>query len=136
MIYKSNTYINRNLLLLPNTITLHLCILTYCENLKTKMKRNRSTIKNDQWARKRQRWQAKDSMEEIVRVANKNEVYPVPFQFNASSLETNLDREQFRSKHFILATNICFVCSVLIFIILLCVWIYLETVYDCHGMGS
>ena len=75
-------------------------------------------------------------MEEIVRVANKNEVYPVPFQFNASSLETNLDREQFRSKHFIWATNICFVCSVLIFIILLAVWIYLETVSDCHGMGS
>ena len=100
------------------------------------MKRNRSTIKNDQWARKRQRWQAKDSMEEIVRVANENEIYPVPFQFNATSLEINLDREQFRSKRFIWATRICFICSVLIFIILLAVWIYLEIVSDCHGMGS
>ena len=100
------------------------------------MKRNRSTIKNDQWAKKRQRWQAKDSMEEIVRVANENEVYPVPFQFNTTSLETNLDREQFRSKRFIWASRICFVCSVLIFLILLIVWIYLETTYECHGIGG
>ena len=100
------------------------------------MKLHRSTIKNDQWARKRQLWQAKDSADEIVRVANENEVYPVPFQFHTSILEKHLDREQFRSKHFIWARNICCVCSVLIFIILLSVWIYLEAVYDCHGMGS
>ena len=98
------------------------------------MKRHRSTIKNDQWARKRQRGQAKDAMEEIVRVADKNEVYSVPFQFNTSSLETNLDREQFRSKHFILATDICVICSVLIFIILISVWIHLETL--THRVGE
>ena len=40
--------------------------------------------------RKRQRWQAKDIMEEIVRMANENEVYPSPFQFNEPSLEKNL----------------------------------------------
>ena len=97
------------------------------------MNSHRSTIKNDDWARKRQRWQAKDSMEEILRVANENEVYPIPFQFNTPLLEKNLDREQFRSKHFIWATNICVVCSVLIFIILLSVWIYFET--TCHGVG-
>ena len=108
----------------------------YCENLETKVKRHRSIIKNDEWVRKGQRWQAKENMEEIVRAANENERYPIPFQFNTHSLEINLDREQFRSKHFIWATNICFVCSVLIFIILLAVWIYLETVSDCHGMGS
>ena len=97
------------------------------------MNRRRSTLKNDQWARKRQRWQAKDSMDEIVRVANENEVYPVPFQFHETILEENLDREQFRSKHFIWATNICVVCSVLIFIILISVWIYFETA--CHDVG-
>ena len=98
------------------------------------MKRHRSTIKNDKWARKRQRGQAKDRMEEIVRAADENEVYPVPFQFNTSSLETNLDREQFRSKHFILATNICVICSVLILIILISVWIHYETLL--HGVGE
>ena len=73
-------------------------------------------------------------MGEIVRVAGENEVYPVPLQFNTTSLETNLDREQFRSKHFIWATNICVVCTILIFIILSFVLIYFETI--CHGVGS
>ena len=100
------------------------------------MKRHRSTIKNNERARRRQRWRAKDNMDEIVRVAGENEVYPVPFQFNTTSLETNLDREQFRSKRFIWARNICVVCSVLIFLILLSVWIYLETTYECHGIGG
>ena len=106
----------------------------YCENLETKVKRHRSIIKNDEWVRKNQRWQAKENMAQIVRVANENERYPIPFQFNTDYLEKNLDREQFRSKHFIWATNICVVCTILIFIILSFVLIYFETI--CHGVGS
>ena len=99
------------------------------------MKRQRSTIKNNERARRRQRWRAKDNMDEIVRVAGENEVYPVPFQFNTTSLETNLDREQFRSKRFIWARNICVVCSVLIFIILICMWMWIYFETSCHGVG-
>ena len=106
----------------------------YCENLETKVKRHRSIIKNDEWVRKSQRSQAKENMEEIVRAANENERYPIPFQFNTHSLEINLNREQFRSKHFILATNICVLCTILIFIILIFVCIYFETI--CHGVGE
>ena len=106
----------------------------YCENLETKVKRHRSIIKNDEWVRKSQRWQAKENMEEIVRAANENERYPIPFQFNTHSLEINLDREQFMSKHFKWATNICVLCTILIFIILIFVCIYFETI--CHGVGE
>ena len=122
-------------LLLSNTIIAHICILSYCENLETKMKRHRSKIKNDEWARKGQRWRANSMAEEIVRVANENEVYTIPFQFNTPSLEKNLDREPFRSKHFIRATNICVVCSVLIFIILICMWMWIYFETSCHGVG-
>ena len=101
------------------------------------MKRHRSKIKNDEWARTRQRWRANSMAEEIVRVANENEVYTIPFQFNTPSLETikNLDKEPFRSKHFIRATNICVVCSVLIFIILICMWMWIYFETSCHGVG-
>ena len=91
------------------------------------------TLKNWGWGGPNN-FRSKENMEEIVRAANENERYPIPFQFNTHSLEINLDREQFRSKHFIWATNICVLCTILIFIILIAVCIYFETI--CHGVGE
>ena len=102
-------------------------------NLKTEMNRQRLTVQTNPWARKRQSWQEKDNIEETVTLANGNENYPFAFQFTTSLVEENLDRKQFRSNHFLRATNVCVVCSVLIFIILIALWMYFETI--CNGVG-
>ena len=102
-------------------------------NLKTEMNRHRSTIKTNPWTRKRQSWQEKDNMKETVTLANGKEIYPFAFQFTTSLVEENLDRKQFRSNHFSCLTNICVVCSVLIFIILIALWMYFETI--CYGVS-
>ena len=102
-------------------------------NLKTKMIRQRSTFKKHQLARKRQRLQEKRNMDELVNLANGNENFPYAFQFNTSLVEKDLERKQFRSKQFLWATNICVVCSILIFIILIALWMYFETI--CYGVS-
>ena len=102
-------------------------------NLKTEMNRQRSTVNRNPWTRKRQGWQEKDNIKETVTLANGNENYPFAFQFTTSLVEKNLDRKQFRSNHFLWATNTCVVCSVLIFIILIAFWMYYETM--CYGVS-
>ena len=102
-------------------------------NLKTEMNRQRSTVSNNQWSRKRQSWHEKDNMKETVTLSNGNENNPFTFQFTASLVEENLERKQFRSNHFLWATNICVVCSILIFIILIALWMYFETI--CYGVS-
>ena len=101
-------------------------------NLKTKMNRQRSTVTKKRWARNRKSWQEKDNMEEISTLENENENYPFTFHFTTSFVEKNLDRKQFRSKHFLWATNICVVSSIVIFIILIALWMYFETI--CYGV--
>ena len=99
------------------------------ENLKTEM----NEMNRQRWSRKRQIWQEKDNMKETVTLANGNENNPFTFQFTTSLVEESLDRKEFRSNHFLWATNICVVCSVLIFIILIALWMYFETV--CYGVS-
>ena len=94
------------------------------ENLKTEM----NEMNRQRWSRKRQIWQEKDNMKETVTLANGNENNPFAFQFTTSLVEENLDRKRFRFNHFLWATNICVACSVLIFIILIALWMYFETI--------
>ena len=106
---------------------------TLLGNLKTEMNRQRLTVKTNPWARKRVSWQIKDNIQETVTLENGNENYPFAFQLTTSLVEENLDRKQFRSNHFLRATNVCVVCSVLIFIILIALWMYFETI--CYGVS-
>ena len=99
------------------------------ENLKTEM----NEMNRQRWSRKRQIWQEKDNMKETVTLANGNENNLFTFQFTTSLVEEKLGRKQFRSNHFLWATNICVVCSVLIFIILIALWMYFETI--CYGVS-
>ena len=69
-------------------------------------------------------------IEEFVKLANENEQFPVNVnQANASDLE-NIDRKQFKSKHFGRAETICCVATTITFILLLFVWIHFELKED------
>ena len=106
---------------------------TLLGNLKTEMNGQRSSVRNNQWSRKRQSWHEKDNMKKTVTFANENEKNLFAFQFTTSLVEEKLGTKQFRSNHFSWATNICVVCSVLIFIILIALWMYFETI--CYGVN-
>ena len=69
----------------------------------------------------------KVAMDDFVKLANEYEQYPISVNPTIIDIETNLDRKQFKSKHFSRAENICCVSTTITFILLVVVWIYFDT---------
>ena len=69
-------------------------------------------------------------IDEIVKLANQNEKYPVNENITTNDLEKIANRKEFKSKHFGRAETICCGATTITIILLLCIWIYFEVKED------
>ena len=65
-------------------------------------------------------------IEEFVKVANQNEKYPANVTPSTTDFQNIVNRKDFRSKLDDRAETICLLSTIIVVILLICIWIFFE----------